>query len=286
MNVVIIARTQEEADNLAYALTASGRVVVLDALGGTEDLAAALRWRPDVLVVHRIFAEEVRDAKPGKPILVYEDRSTPDEIVQALLSPPSPPSPPQAPPRLPSRSVLPVLGFQGAYGGAGTTTVVCAIALAAARSGRRPLVLDVLEDCAVTLDPFAGENTQTFSGVTVLTRVPEQPQIEHLVTAYDLVLVDAGTVRERSGLVRFLIRQFGAVFYLVLNARRQTELPVPPGYGVILNCVSGGAPWWQKSDAQFPFVSGLTARVNAGKFGESSPLFLAAEMFLEKVIWH
>jgi hypothetical protein len=286
MNIIVVAPTQEEADGLAAQLVSDRQVLVLDALGGTENLASVLAaWRPDVVVVHRVLAEEVRGMKPGKPLLVYDEKATPEEIIRVLLSPPEPPpSEPAAPPaRLPPRPPV-VLGFQGAYGGAGTTTVLCAVAVAASRSDMRVLVLDVGDDCAITLSPDVSYGTEhVIYGITVLGRVPDRPQIDALLPAYDLVLVDAGTVRGRPGLVRFLLNQYGAMFYLVVDARRKTDLSIP-GYGTILNAVSGGAPWWQKVDAQFPFVAGLTTRINAGRFTEPSPFLQAAEIFLRGVV--
>ena len=280
MNVVVVARTQEEADRLAHDLMATGEVLVLDALCEIDSLPHVLQWRPDVLVVHKDLVEDVRALKPGRPLLVYDDHATVGEIVSVLRNPPEPPPP--APAVSPPRRGL-IMVFQGAYGGAGTTTVVCALALAAAQTGLRVLILDTGEDCALTLGVPADVNgIQAVSGVAVISRVPGQPPLESLLSAYDLILVDAGTVRESHALVRYL-GQFGASFYQVASASRQADLLSLPGYGLVLNNVLGGAPWWRQADAQIPFVPGLTARINAQRFAEPSPLIQAAGMFLEKV---
>ena len=292
MNVIVVAPDTGEAERLARDLAGTGKdVLVLDALGGVEKLPDALTgWRPEVLVVHRDLAEEVKGLQPRRPILVYDPGATADEIADVLLRPPAPPPSPPGRGTGPLRArYATVLGLQGAYGGAGTTTVACAIALAARERGLSVAVLDAGGgDCAITLAARPDEQDPGLAvghGVVVVVGVPPQPAgvWAALTDAYDLVVVDGGVLSSNPALIRFLIHRQGVPFYLVGHADRPVEA-VPPGYGFILNGVAErGAPWWQQVDARFPHVEGLTERVNAGRFHEPSPLLAAARMFVERL---
>ena len=292
MNVIVVAPTTEEAEQMARDLAGTGKdVLVLDALGGADKLPNALAgWRPEALVVHQDLADEVKARQPRCPILVYDPEATADEIADALLRPPASPPPPPRRGTGPLRArYATVLGLQGAYGGAGTTTIACAIALAGRERGLSAAIPDAGGgDCTLTLDARPDEQNPGLAvghGVVVVTGVPPRPAgvWAALTDAYDLVVVDGGVLSSNPALIRFLIHEQGVPFYLVGHVDRPVET-IPPGYGFILNGVAErGAPWWQRVDARFPHVEGLTERVNAGRFHEPSPLHAAARMFVEQL---
>jgi hypothetical protein len=289
---LIVAFDQDIGQKVRELLHGTGMsLLALDVLTCAIDasrLREAVRsWRPQVLVVDSRVKLDPSDW--DVPVVTFDPLSFDllDLTEQILERKRAIPDEPIAPSR-PHHGIA--VGFQGIKGGVGTTTVAAGMAVAAARSEYRTAILDLSGDCALTLranpDKEDGNLFLTEDGILVVQSVADLGQIWSILSSeYDVVVVDAGRVGENVGEARALTR-LGVLFFLVVTGD-EIELLQPgryPGYRPFLNRESAGR-WWQLSMAgAVPDDPDLTARVNRGEFGTSSPFLLGMGEFAARVV--
>lgn len=199
-------------------------------------------------------------------------RFDPLEVVSQLLTDLAPAVPETKP--APCLTWRVALGFAGMAGGVGTTSLVCAFALAAARRGENVLLVDMAGgDCLPTLGGDLRRETAAWSvrkkefgdGLTVIVA----DSLNHIERQPDALLIDLGAMTNRAR-IDAVTRAGVKVFYVLPHALDMAGVshPAPERRLVTL------AP--RPSGADFPFEPELVRRINAKTFEPADTAFMQA----------
>lgn len=270
---IIICRSRELASQIEDQLLMSGFSIACYGAGGPEQAQSLARaTQPEVALME----SGLNIAPPSGARVVHFDpaRFDPAEVARRIADPEPASAVPCAPPPTPSLTWRTALGFVGMAGGVGTTTLVCALALAAARRGENALVVDMAGgDCLPTFGGELRRETAAWSvrkkeygerlGVIVassLSRIERQP---------DVLLVDAGSLREMAR-ADALTRSGITLFYVVPHDLDAAGLTHPTKERRLVNKAS------KAGEGRIPFDEALTARINAGRFEPEDTDFMRA----------
>ena len=285
-NVVILASTEELAEQVAYHLMATGKdLLVVDVTTTLRELGAMVAsLQPDALVVQEDLTDQV---KTDTPIFTFGADFTPDQadpLADAILRGMTERKPEPVPTSYATQYYSAALAFQGIKGGVGTTSLACGAAVVATRAKQRTVILDLAGgDCVRTLRGRRHEDGRfvTEVGVDIIAGAVDVEQAwPRLRQDYDVIVVDAGRVGRYKSAVRALGRR-GVRFYLVTTpAWLHLVNGSYPGYELLINRVDRV----KYEGTEVPLDPDLSSRVNKGSFASSSPFLVGVEHFVLNVM--
>lgn len=267
---IVISSNPEYAQWLFNALMQTGENIAGYACGlPNQAQQLEQNLQPDVIVT-----EKGTSISSNLPVLYFDKSVNVEELARQILSPPTTPASKSEPAPAPCLTWRVALGFAGMAGGVGTTSLVCAFALAAARRGENTLLVDMAGgDCLPTLGGDLRRETAAWSvrkkefgdGLTVIVA----DSLNHIERQPDALLIDLGAMTHRAR-IDAVTRAGVKVFYVLPHALDMAGVSHPAQERRLVTL----AP--KASASTFPFDPELVRRINAKTFEPADTPFMQA----------